>query len=325
MQAQLNVQRKSSLLSTNLRREAVDHPTSLNKKMRFGEEVMRWLLLICGVFSVTTTLGILLVLFGQSTLIFNNPDFSLVEFFTGTTWQPRSGEFGILPLLTATLVTSLLAMCVAVPLGLGAAIYLSEYAKPRARAFLKPILEILAGVPTVVYGFFALQTVSPFLRNIVGHDVVQFQNMASAGLVMGFMILPTITSVSEDALSAVPRSLREASFGLGATRLETSLKVVVPAALSGIVAAFILGISRAVGETMIVALAAGSGPKFTANPFQSAETMTGHIVRISGGELSYNSVEYNSLFIIGLALFFITLILNLISQVVIRRFREAYQ
>jgi phosphate transport system permease protein len=154
--------------------------------------------------------------------------------------------------------------------------------------------------------------------------VVQFQNMASAGLVMGFMILPTITSVSEDALSAVPRALREASVGLGATRLETSLKIVVPAALSGIMAACILGVSRAVGETMIVALAAGAGPKFTANPFQAAETMTGHIVRISGGELSYNSVEYNSLFIIGLLLFFITFVLNLVSQAIIRRFREAY-
>jgi phosphate transport system permease protein len=281
--------------------------------------------MICGVFSITTTIGILVVLFGQSTLILNNPEFSLVEFFTSTTWQPQSGQFGILPLATATFVTSLIAMVVAVPLGLGAAIYLSEYAKPRARAFLKPILEILAGVPTVVYGFFALQTVSPFLRGIFGQDIIQFQNMASAGLVMGFMILPTITSVSEDALSAVPRSLREASFGLGATRLETSLKVVVPAALSGIVAAFILGISRAVGETMIVALAAGAGPKFTANPFQAAETMTGHIVRISGGELSYNSIEYNSLFMIGLALFFITLLLNLISQAVIRRYRETYQ
>src|SRR5690554_3748180 len=187
----------------------------------------------------------------------------------------------------ATIITSLFAMLVAVPLGLGAAIYLSEYASPKARATLKPILEILAGVPTVVYGFFALQTVTPFLRDALGQDIVNFQNMFAAGIVMGFMILPTVTSVSEDALSAVPRSLREASYGLGATRLETSLQVVLPAALSGIIAAFILGVSRAVGETMIVALAAGGGPNFTANPFKSAETITGHIVRISGGELSY--------------------------------------
>jgi phosphate transport system permease protein len=324
MQAQLNVSRKAALLTTNIRRKAVDQPTSLNRQTRLGEDFIRWLLLVCGVFSIATTIGILLVLFGQSTLILNNPEFSLIEFFTGTIWQPARGEFGILPLLTATFVTSIIAMLVAVPLGLSAAIYLSEYASPRKRATLKPILEILAGVPTVVYGFFALQTVSPFLRNLFGHDVVQFQNMASAGLVMGFMILPTITSVSEDALSAVPRALREASVGLGATRLETSLKIVVPAALSGIMAACILGVSRAVGETMIVALAAGAGPKFTANPFQAAETMTGHIVRISGGELSYNSVEYNSLFIIGLLLFFITFVLNLVSQAIIRRFREAY-
>jgi phosphate transport system permease protein len=325
MAVQINVRRKTDLLAANVRREAVSQPTSLNKRTRIGEEVIRWVLLVCGVFSIATTIGILLVLFGQSTLIFQNPDFSLGEFLTGTVWQPHSGDFGILPLASATFVTSIIAMLVAVPLGLGAAIYLSEYATPRARATLKPILEILAGVPTVVYGFFALQTVSPFLRGLIGQDVVQFQNMASAGLVMGFMILPTITSVSEDALSAVPRPLREASYGLGATRLETSLKVVVPAALSGIIAAFILGVSRAVGETMIVALAAGAGPNFTANPFQAAETMTGHIVRISGGELSYGSVEYRSLFLIGLALFFVTMTLNMISQAVIRRYREAYQ
>lgn len=324
MEARLDARRKTDLLAKVLPRQAVNQPVNLSQKTRIGETIITFLLLFCGLFSILTTLGILYVLFSQSQLIFANPSFDLIKFITGTKWQPRSNDFGILPLLSATVITSVIAMLVALPMGIGAALYLSEYASPRARASLKPILEILAGVPTVVYGFFALQTVSPALRNLFGQDVVSFQNMLSAGLVMGFMILPTVTSVSEDALSAVPRALREASYGLGATRLETSVKVVLPAALSGIVAAFILGVSRAVGETMIVALAAGAGPNFTVNPFQAAETMTGHIVRISGGELSYNSVEYNSLFIIGLALFFITLVLNLVSQMIIRRFREAY-
>jgi phosphate transport system permease protein len=249
---------------------------------------------------------------------------SPLEFLTSTRWLPQAGQFGILPLLLATLITSLIAMLVAIPVGLGAAIYISEYASPQRRAVLKPILEILAGVPTVVYGFFALTVMTPVLRAVLGSQTVQIYNMASAGLVMGVMIIPTISSISEDALSAVPRSLREASYGLGATRLETIFRVLLPAALSGIVAAFILGISRAVGETMIVALAAGAGPNFTLNPFEAAETMTGHIARISGGDLSFNSVDYNSIFSIGLALFVITLVLNVASDLIIRRFREVY-
>lgn len=255
----------------------------------------------------------------------NYPDApGIVEFFTNTQWQPQVGEFGILPLVMATLMTSALAMLVAIPLGVGSAIYLSEYARPRVRGTLKPILEILAGVPTVVYGYFAIQFMTPLLQRITPEGTVGVYNVMSAGLVMGIMILPTISSMSEDALSAVPDALRRASFGLGATRLETSLNVVIPAALSGIVAAFIVGISRAVGETMIVAIAAGARPNFTFNPFEAAETMTGHIARISGGDLSYDSIDYNSIFVIGLTLFVITLVLNLISSWVARRFREAY-
>jgi phosphate transport system permease protein len=215
-------------------------------------------------------------------------------------------------------------MTVSLPLGLSAALYLSEYASPRARAALKPILEILAGIPTVVYGFFALLFMTPLLQKIFG-DRVEVYNMASAGIVMGIMILPLISSMSEDALSAVPRSLREGAYAMGATKFEASLQIVLPAALSGIGAAFILGISRAVGETMIVAIAAGSGPNFTFNPFKAAETMTGHIARISGGDLSYNSIDYNSLFAIALMLFLVTLVLNLISQWVVGRFREKYE
>jgi phosphate transport system permease protein len=250
---------------------------------------------------------------------------TLIEFLTNTTWQPAIGEFGILPLINATLITSAIAMLVALPLGLCAAIYLSEYASTRVRKILKPILEVLAGVPTVVYGYFALTFVTPGLRAIFGADTVSIYNMASAGLVMGIMILPLISSMSEDALSAVPRTLREGAYGLGATRLETATRVVVPAALSGIIAAFVVGISRAVGETMIVALAAGAGPRFTFNPFQSAETMTGHIARISGGDLSYNTIDYNSIFAIGLTLFVMTLALNIVSRKLVRRFREVYE
>jgi phosphate transport system permease protein len=216
-------------------------------------------------------------------------------------------------------------MLVAIPLGIGVAIYLSEYASTRVRSTLKPVLEVLAGIPTIVYGYFALTFMTPLLRSIFGQDVVQIYNTGSAGLVMGILILPLISSMTEDALSAVPRALREAAYGLGATRLETAIKVVVPAAISGISAAIIVGISRAIGETMIVAVAAGAGPNFTFNPFQSAETMTGHIVRISGGDLSYDSVDYNSIFAIGLMLFFITLALNIISQQIVRRFREVYE
>ena len=250
---------------------------------------------------------------------------SLVEFFTGSKWNPQIGRFGILPLVTATLMTSVIAMLVALPLGLGVAIYLSEYASERARSILKPILEVLAGIPTVVYGYFALTFMTPLLRGIFGVNTVQIYNTASAGIVIGILILPLVSSMSEDALSAVPRSLREAAYALGATRLETAVKIVAPAALSGIAAAFIVSISRAFGETMVVVIAAGAGPNLTFNPFHSAETMTGHIVRISGGDLSYDSIDYNSIFAIGLVLFLITLLLNVISQRVVRRFREVYE
>ena len=249
---------------------------------------------------------------------------TLLEFFTNTNWIPAIGEFGVIPLINATLMTSAIAMLVALPLGIGAAIYLSEYASPRVRSSLKPVLEILAGIPTVVYGYFALTFMTPLLRGIFGVDIVNIYNTASAGIVVGILIIPLVSSMSEDALHAVPQALREASYGLGATKLETVIKVVVPAALSGILAAFIVAISRAIGETMIVAIAAGAGPNFSFNPFDSAETMTGHIARISGGDLSYDSIDYNSIFAIGLTLFLMTFILNALSRVIISRFREAY-
>jgi phosphate transport system permease protein len=297
----------------------------LGRRVRIGEGVIRVLLLLAGALSIATTIGIVVVLGSESLLFFRDPQVSLVEFLTGTRWQPAIGEFGIWPLATSTLMTSAIALIVSLPLGLSAAIYLSEYASSRARSVLKPILEILAGIPTVVYGYFALTFMTPILRAIFGADTVQIYNMASGGIVMGIMILPLISSMSEDALNAVPRSLREAAYAVGATRLEAALGTVVPAAISGIVAAFILGMSRALGETMIVAISVGSGPDFTLNPFRGAETITGHIARISGGDLSYNSLDYNSLFALGLVLFLITLTLNLISRRIVARLREVYE
>ena len=250
---------------------------------------------------------------------------TLLGFFTGTEWIPQVGRFGIWSLLNAILMIIFIAMLIALPLGLSIAIYLSEYASDKARRTIKPVMEVLAGVPTVVYGYFALTFMTPLLRSMFGIDTVSIYNTASAGLVIGILVIPLVSSMSEDALSAVPRSLREASFGLGATKLETSVKIVIPAAISGVAAAFIVAISRAIGETMIVAIAAGAGPAFTFNPFQPAETMTGHIVRISGGDLSYDSIDYNSLFAIGLMLFFFTLTLNVISRRIVQRFREVYE
>ncbi len=303
---------------------SIPQTIDLRKRPRIGESIIQTVLFICGFISIFTTIGIVYVLFQESLSFFADPAVTLFEFFTGTVWQPRIGEFGILPLLNATLVISSIAMLVAVPLGLGMAIYLSEYASERARAILKPVIELLAGIPTVVYGYFALTFVTPILRGIFGNDVVSVYNMLSAGMVVGVLITPIIATLSEDALSAVPGSLRQASFGLGSTRWETAIKVVVPAALSGIFAGGIVAMSRAVGETMVVALAAGASPNLTWNPFEPAETMTGHIARISGGDLSYGSIDYRSIFAIGLVLFFITLALNIASRRIVRRFREVY-
>lgn len=297
----------------------------LRQKPHRAERLIQAVLFFCGLLSVGTTLGIVFELGKESLLFFRSPEVTLLDFLTTTRWQPAIGRFGVLPLLNATLITSLIAMIVAIPLGLAAAIYMSEYATAKARSILKPILEVLAGVPTIVYGYFALTFVTPLLRGMIGAEKVNVYNMLSAGMVMGIMILPLISSISEDALQAVPRSLRDASYALGATRWETAMQVVVPAALSGIIAAVILGISRAVGETMIVAVASGSGPAFTFNPLKAAETMTGYIARISGGDLAYDTPDYNSIFAIGLLLFLVTLTLNLISRKLAQRFREVYE
>lgn len=296
---------------------------SLRRKPRLGENTIEVVLFISAATSILTTIGIVYELFKESLLFFS--EVPLTDFLLGTKWQPQIEAFGVLPLVTATLMTTFIGMLIALPLGLFVAIYLSEYASPRARGIIKPVLEVLAGIPTVVYGFFALTFITPLLRSLLGKDVVEVYNTAAAGIALGILILPTIATMSEDALNAVPDALRQAAYGLGATRLETALRIVVPAAISGLAAAFIIGISRAIGETMIVALAAGAGPNLTLNPFKPAETMTGYIVRISGGDLSYDSIDYNSIFAIGLLLFFITLTLNIISQRIVRRFREEYE
>jgi phosphate transport system permease protein len=301
------------------------HPFDLTRRPRVNEGIIQGFLFFCGAISIITTILIVVILLEEAYRFFSAPEVNLLNFFTGNVWQPKIGEFGILPLLTATLTTTLIAMLVALPLGLCVAIYLSEYASQKSRNILKPILEILAGIPTIVYGYFALMFITPGLRTIFGVNNVQIYNTASAGVAMGILIIPLITTMTEDALSAVPRSLREAGYGLGATKFEVSIKIVIPAAISGIAAAVLIGFSRAIGETMIVAIAAGARPELTFNPFKSAETLTGYIVRISGGDLSFNSLDYTSIYALALVLFAITLVLNLISQRIVRHYRETYE
>ena len=287
------------------------------------EGIIRAVLLLFSIVSVFTTLGIIAVLLQETILFFQ--EVSIVEFFTETRWTPlfASKKFGVLPLVNGTLLVAAGAMLIALPLGLLAAIYLSEYASDRARKILKPMLEILAGVPTVVYGYFALTFITPLLQKIWSET--QAFNALSASIVMGFMILPLVASLSEDAMSAVPQSLRQAAYALGATRLEVTLRTVLPAALSGISAAFILAVSRAIGETMIVAIAAGQQPKLTLNPLQSIETMTAYIVQVSLGDTPQQSIAYKTIFAVGMLLFTMTLTMNLISNWLTRRYREVYE
>jgi phosphate transport system permease protein len=249
----------------------------------------------------------------------------VLEFLTGRQWTPLfiDQSFGVLPLLTGSLLVAVGAAIVALPLGLAAAIYLSEYAKDSVRSVLKPILEILAGIPTVVYGFFALTFVTPIIRSVWPHADVY--NALSASIVVGIMIIPMVSSLSEDAMSAVPRSLREGAYALGATKFEVATRTVVPAALSGIIASFILAVSRAIGETMIVTIAAGGQANLTLNPLRSVQTMTAYIAQTATGELAHGSVEYQTIFAVGLTLFAITLVMNIISIFVLRRFREVYE
>ena len=290
---------------------------------RWGERVIEGVLFLFGLVSVLTTVGIVAVLVTESVGFFR--EVPIMEFLTGTRWSPLFADqhFGILPLLNGTLLIAFGAMVIALPVGLTSAIYLSEYASQGVRGVIKPVLEVLAGIPTVVYGYFALTFVTPIIRGIFPGTGIF--NAASGAIVVGIMIVPMVASLSEDALNAVPQALREAAYGLGATKFEVSTKVVVPAALSGVVASFILAISRAIGETMAVTLAAGATPKMTLSFLESIQTMTAYIVQISLGETPHGTLEYSTIFAVGLVLFLITLGMNLLSQRVTRRFREVYE
>ena len=292
------------------------------KRVKLEGQVIRIIFFLCAIISIFTTVAILFTLIFQALSFFN--EISVWEFLTGTRWTPilKPRAYGVLPLVSGTLLVTVIAAAVALPVGLFAAIFLSEYAPDKIRRIVKPILEILAGIPTVVYGYFALTFVTPQLQ-VIFPDLLVF-NALSAGLVMGLMIIPMVSSLSEDAMLSVPRSLREAAYALGATRFEVSLKIVVPAALSGIISAFILAISRAIGETMLVTIAAGATPRLTLNPLESVQTMTAYIVQLSLGEAAVGSLEYNTIFAVGLVLFAMTLIMNLLGFWVVRRFREAY-
>ena len=304
---------------------AADLRRSFRPKWRklLPERIARTILLLCSGVSILTTAGIVLVLVFEAFQFFR--EVSVLEFVTGTKWTPlfASKQFGVLALVAGTTLVAIGAMVVALPLGLLSAIYLSEYAPDPIRRTVKPILEILAGIPTVVYGYFALLFVTPLLRGI-SEDIAVFNGL-SASIVMGIMILPMVSSLSEDAMRAVPRALREGAYALGATKLEVSTGVVIPAALSGIVASFILAASRAIGETMIVTIAAGQNPSFTLNPLIPIETMTAYIVQVSLGDTPTGTLEYKTIFAVALSLFAITLLMNLLSQYVVRRFREEYE
>ena len=298
--------------------------SSFRGRRRPGEAVIKTILAGAAALAVIITIGILIALLVPAIEFF--AEVPVTEFLFGTRWAPRFADasFGVIPLVTATLWTTVIGLLVAVPLGLGAAILLSEYANPKLRKVLKPILEILAGIPTVVYGFFALQFVqATVLRDWLDLPTGAFSVLA-AGLVMGVMIIPTIASISEDSMSAVPMALRQGSAALGANRMQTTLRVVFPAALSGIVAAVVLGVSRAVGETMIVAIAAGSQARVVTGPLEQGQTMTGFIANAALGDSRVGSLEYNTLFAVGLLLFLITLAVNAISIRVVRRFRQVY-
>ena len=290
---------------------------------RIKEKIIEFILRATALITILTTIGIIWVLLSESLEFFK--EVSIIDFVTDTQWTPlfANKHFGILPLISGTILTTIIAISISLPIGLTIAIYLSEYAPKKLKKIIKPLLEILAAVPTVVYGFFALMVVTPFLQKLIP-EMAGF-NSLSAGIVMGIMIIPFISSLSEDALSAVPKSLREASYGMGATKLQTSFKVMVPAASSGIIVSVILAFSRAIGETMIVAIAAGQQPRLTFNPFVPVETITAYIVQVSLGDVQHDSLEYRTIFAAGITLFVFTFILNNISFWIRNKFREEYE
>lgn len=322
--------------ATNVDRQT---PRSLARKFslqRVREQTIAFTLFLCALLSILTTVGIIYVLVTESIMgIGENRAFfqevSLKEFLTDTQWTPQYQEkhYGVLPLLGGTFLVAGIAALIGLPIGLFSAVYLSEYASPRARNCIKPILEILAGIPTVVYGYFALVFVTPYVLKPIFQDWLGLEvsvfNAASAGIVVGIMIIPMVSSLSEDTLRAVPRGLREAGYALGSTKFDVSVRVVLPASISGILASFLLAIARAIGETMAVTIAAGQTPALTMNPFESVQTMTSYIVNVSLGDTPVGSMSYKSLYAIALTLFCITLAMNFLSQIIMRRFREVYE
>ena len=304
-----------------------------NKIKQIKEKAIYLLLFFCGVFSVLVTIGIIISLFSEAVSFFLRPEVNFLKFITGTEWRPLASKvspdnFGILPLVSGTVLVAFLSALIAVPLGLGSAIYLSEYASTKLRNTLKPLIEILAGIPSVVYGYFAISFITPlierFFEDFLGFDV-SFFNALSASVVLGIMIIPTVTSISEDSMRAVPQSIKDGAYALGATKFEVATKIVVPAAFSGIIAAFILAISRAIGETMAVTIAAGSTPRLTFNPFDSIQTMTAFIVQVSFGDAPAGSINGQSIFAVGATLFVMTFAMNIISDFVLKRYREIYE
>ena len=311
-------------MSQDLAVAAQPDPVRLRgERRRWSEDVIKGVLALCALVSVATTIGIVAALLEPSIEFFS--EISLVDYITGTSWSPlfAEGEFGVVPLVVGTFSVTGWACVVCMPFGLGAAIYLSEYAKLRVRRVLKPALEVLAGIPTVVFGFFALTFFTPLLADI-GIDVGTF-NALSAGLVMGVMLIPTVASISEDAMGAVPQELRDGAYALGSTPLQVSTRIVVPAAVSGIVASFVLAISRAIGETMIVLIAAGTLPQLTFDPREQIETMTAFIGATGIGDVPTGSIEYKTIFAVGLTLFAFTLVMNVIAIRLVRRYREVYE
>jgi len=293
------------------------------ERRRIGEDVVKGVLALCALVSVATTVGIVVALFVPAIEFFR--EVSIVDFLTGKNWSPlfEPASFGVLPLVAGTLLVTAIASLVAMPLGLGAAVYMSEYASPRARGIIKPAFELLAGIPTIVFGYFALTFVTPLLRDI-GVPVDIF-NTLSAGLVMGVMLLPTVASLSEDAMGAVPRDLRDGAYALGSTKVQVATRIVVPAAVSGIVASFVLAISRAVGETMIVLVAMGQQPNLSFDPREAAEAMTAFIAATGAGDVPTGSTEYKTIFAVGATLFLMTLVMNVFAIRLVRKYREAYE
>ena len=294
-------------------------------RRRWSEDAVKAFLIVCSLISILTTIGILIALLEETIGFFGDVD--IVEFFTTSDWSPLFSDpkFGVWPLIWGTLLVTGIALVVAIPLGLGAAVYLAEYAPTKVRKTVKPILEVLAGIPTIVFGYFALLFVTPeILQSVFGRDV-QIFNALSAGIVMGFMVLPTVASLAEDAMAAVPQALREGAFGLGASKLQVSLRVVFPAALSGIVAAIVLGASRAIGETMIVLVAAGSIANTSVNPAEPHATMTAFIGQTAKGDVPTGTIGYETIFAVGTTLFFMTLAINAIAIRFVRKYRQVYE